>query len=73
MRYTVEEKLQNFKAWSGAVTTLNLLISINRTEEVESYINECMEGATDTDINDFLWFESDFIFNELLGLSEEEN
>ena len=72
VKYYVEEELKNFKAWSGAVDTLNKLKELERVEEVENYIEECMTEASDTDINDFLWFESDFIFSELLGLTEEE-
>jgi hypothetical protein len=72
VKYYVEENLRNFKAWSGAVDTLNKLIKLDRVEEVENYIEECMTEASDTDINDFLWFETDFIFMELLGLNEEE-
>lgn len=70
MKYYVEEKLEDFKAWAGAKDTLNRLIYLDKVEEVENYINECMENADETDINDFLWFESDYIFNELLGIEE---
>lgn len=72
VKYYMEENLKDFRAWSGAVDTLNKLIELDRVEEVESYIEECMTEASDTDINDFLWFESDFIFMELLGITEEE-
>ena len=74
MRYTVEESLENFKAWSGAVATLNKLREINGgVEIVEDYINECMIEPSETDINDFLWFESEYIFTELLEIPAEEN
>ena len=72
VKYYVEESLKDFKAWSGAKKTLEILKGIDRVEEVESYIEEVMTEASDTDINDFLWFESDFIFTELLGYTEEE-
>ena len=72
VKYYIEENLRDFKAWSGAVDTLNKLIELDRVEEVESYIEEAMTDASDIDINDFLWFESDFIFTELLGMTEEE-
>ena len=71
-KYYFEENLKDFRAWSGAVDTLNKIIELDRVEEVEAYIEECMTEASDTDINDFLWFESDFIFTELLNLTEEE-
>lgn len=72
VKYYVEENLKDFKAWSGAIKTLEILKEIDRIEEVEDYIEEVMDDASDTDINDFLWFESDFIFMELLGMTEEE-
>ena len=72
VKYYVEESLKDFKAWSGAIKTLEILKEIDRIEEVEDYIEEVMDDASDTDINDFLWFESDFIFMELLGMTEEE-
>lgn len=72
IKYTVEENLKDFKAWSGAKRTLEILKEIDKIEEVENYINECMENVSDFDINDFLWFEYDFIIFELLGYTEEE-
>ena len=72
VKYYVEENLKDFRAWSGAIKTLGILKEIDRVEEVENYIEEMMTDASDTDINDFLWFESDFIFTELLGYTEEE-
>ncbi len=72
VKYYIEENLKDFRAWSGAVDTLNKLKEIERVDEVETYIEECMPEVSDTNINDFLWFESDFIFLELLGLTEEE-
>ena len=72
VKYYVEENLRSFKAWSGAVKTLEILVEVGKVEEIDSYIEETMQDCSDTDINDFLWFESDFIFMELLGYTEEE-
>lgn len=72
VRYYVEESLKDFKAWSGAIKTLEILKEIDKIEEVENYIEEMMNDISDTGINDFLWFESDFIFMELLGYTKEE-
>lgn len=72
VKYYVEENLKDFKAWSGAVKTLEILNETGKVEEVENYIEECMTECSDTDINDFLCFETDFIFMDLLGYSEEE-
>ena len=72
MKYYVEEKLENFRAWSGGLDTLNELKKMDKVEEVEDYIDDCMKNASETDINDFLRFERDFIFKEVLGMEEEE-
>ena len=42
VKYYVEESLRDFKAWGGAKNTLIKLIKINRIEEVEAYIDECI-------------------------------
>lgn len=75
MKIYKELSLKNFKAWSGAVDTLDILIRENRVEDVENYIEEmqaCGQEFSETGINDFLWFETEFIFLNLLGYTEEE-
>lgn len=66
MKYTVEESLQDFKAWSGGKDTLNDLIEYNVVNEAEEYINmivNCREELpTHTEINNILWFERDEIY-----------
>ena len=72
MEYKVETSLENFEAWSGGKDTLSILIEKGDCDTVEDFINECFcngEIPTDTDINDFLWFERDFIA-EHLGYSD---
>lgn len=72
MKIIYELDLNNFKAWSGAVDTLDRIINEGKTEEFESLLEECYsEGMSETELNDLLWFESDWIF-ELLRISEEE-
>lgn len=66
MKYTVEENLYNFKAWSGGKVTLDDLLEHGVVDEAEEYINMIMdcreELPTDTEINDILWFERDEIY-----------
>ena len=58
--------LRDFKAWSGAVETQNKIIEEGKTEEFEDLINELYpDGLTDTQLNDILWFEEDWIFEQL--------
>lgn len=66
MKYTVEESLQDFKAWSGGKDTLDDLWVHNVVDKAEEYINMIMdcreELPTQTEINDILWFERDEIY-----------
>ena len=69
MTYTIEESLENFDAWSGGKDTLDVLIEKGVCDEVEDFIGQCFTDPTDTDINDFLWFERDQIA-EYLGYKD---
>ena len=66
MTYTTDESLENFRAWSGGKDTLDVLIENGDCDRVEDFIEECFTNPSDTDINDFLWFERDQIA-EYLG------
>lgn len=61
MEYKVERSLDQFDAWSGGNDTLKVLIEKGVCDEVEDFIEQCFAHPTDTDINDFLWFERDQI------------
>ena len=65
MTYTIDESLENFPAWSGGKDTLEVLIEKGVCEQVEEFIEQCFSHPTDTDINDFLWFERDQIADYL--------
>ena len=72
MLIKTETNLRNFKAWSGATKTKNLILDAGLEEEFEMLIDELYpEGLTDTELNDLLWFDSDWIL-ENLGIKEEE-
>ena len=69
MEYKAETSLENFEAWSGGKDTLEVLIDKGDCDAVEELINESFadsaELPTETTINDFLWFERDFIAQHL--------
>ena len=65
MTYTVETRLEKFDAWSGGNDTLKVLIEKGVCDQVEDFIEQCLSHPTDTDINDFLWFERDQIAEHL--------
>lgn len=65
MKYVVEEDLRNFKAWSGGADTVADLTD-EQLDSVEELIGEMFSDTpTDTEINDFLWFERDTIAQHL--------
>lgn len=76
MKVTYEFDLSEFKAWSGAVETLEKIREFDLTHPgamnaAQQYIEDCLgDEATETQINDMLWFEDDFIL-DAIGYDEE--
>ena len=71
MKITSEMSLKNFKAWSGAKDTLNKLIELDKCDELEFILEDLYpNGLTETQLNDILWFEDEWIY-ETLGIEEE--
>ena len=59
-------------SWSGAVATAERIEEEGKGEEFEALIDELYpEGINRTALNDLLWFDSDWLFEEL-GISEED-
>lgn len=73
MKYYVEDSLSNFKFWSGGKDRADLLTD-EQFDIVESKFEECEpeEGWSDTDINNFFWFDFDTICG-WLGYADEEH
>ena len=70
MKITSEMSLKNFKAWSGAKDTLNKLIELDKCEELEFILEDLYpDGLTETELNDILWFDDEWIY-ETLGIEE---
>jgi hypothetical protein len=64
--------LREFKAWSGAKDTQKTILNEGKGEEFDSLIEELYpDGIEETQLNDLLWFEEDWIF-EMLGIADEE-
>lgn len=73
MKLTRDTSLEKFPAWSGAVETKERIIAAGKEEEFESLIEELYpDGLTDTQLNDLLWFEEEWIF-ESLGIRDEDD
>ena len=64
--------LRNFGAWSGAKDTQKRIMEEDKEDDFDRLIEELYpDGLTDTQLNDILWFEEDWIF-EQLGISDED-
>lgn len=57
--------------WSGAVDTIADIQNANKEDEFMNFLEMvfCDEVPTDTAVNDFIWFERDYIY-ENIGLTE---
>ena len=70
MKITSEMSLRNFKAWAGGKVTLNKLIELDKCDDLEFILDDLYpDGLTDTQLNDILWFEDEWIY-ETLGIEE---
>ena len=58
--------------WSGAVDTIADIQNANKETEFMNFLEMvfCDEVPTDTAVNDFIWFERDYIY-ENIGLTED--
>lgn len=58
-------------SWSGAIDTLNDIERADLEDEFMDFLEEVFrsETPTETEVNDFIWFEREYIY-ESLGLDE---
>lgn len=76
MQWLIEDDFAKFPSWSGARETVATISHAGKFDELSQLMEEitdpntCGKIWTDTEINDFLWFESSYIF-EQLNLSPE--
>ena len=58
--------IENFKPWSGAVSTWEEIQEAGKVEELDYLLEELYpEGIDEGKLNDLLWFESDWLFSQL--------
>ena len=71
MKVYSEINLRDFEFWSGAKLNAETLTS-EQLDIVESILEDAYpDGISETQINDFFWFEFDTI-REWLGIKDEE-
>ena len=63
--------LNDYTPWSGAVDTWNQIKDENKVNELDSMLEEIYpDGLTMTELNDILWFDSEWVLSSL-GIIEE--
>lgn len=74
MKYYVEEDASAFNFWSGARENISTAIELGTDDQVFEILEELFyDGdATDTQINDYVWFDMPVDYPELFG-DEDEN
>lgn len=66
MKVYSETTLQNFQTWSGATDTKRIILNADKGEDFDYLIEELYpEGLSETQLNDILWFEPEWIFEQL--------
>ena len=74
MKTYTETTLRNFDAWSGAKDAKEIIIEHNKENDFECLIDELYpDGLSETNLNDILWFEQDWLFKSLGIRLEEED
>lgn len=77
MKMYKEVALRDFEPWSGAKDTMYTLEQLERVTgipvftDLEAMLEDCGCEYSETEINDFLWFENDTIA-QWLGYSDWE-
>ena len=68
MKLAYELDLNRFEAWSGAVSTLDRIREEGLCQQLEFILENLFpNGMTETELNDLLWFDSDWVY-ETLGI-----
>jgi len=54
------------EVWSGAVETIDTVIKYEKTAELMTLLEDIFYEATEIiEINDFLWFDKEYIYEQL--------
>lgn len=73
MVYSKEFSVDSFQFWSGGKDTVDDVRRAGKMDELQSLVEEQFADnetpPTETAINDFVWFEREFIYDRL-GLDE---
>lgn len=65
--------ISDYTPWSGAIDTWNDIEEADKIDDLEFFLEDIYpDGLTMTELNDLLWFESEWI-RDALGLIEDED
>lgn len=65
-------RLEDFEPWSGGEITYNRIMEEDKEDDFMLLAEEIFpDGCSETEFNDFLWFDRDYIY-ESLGIEEED-
>lgn len=70
MKVYKEVSLRDFEFWSGARDRVKYLTD-EELDTIEAMLEECNESMSETDVNDFFWFDENTVA-EWLGYSDFE-
>ena len=70
MKYTREFSVDNFNFWSGAVQVVDAFRKANMLDDLQQIIEDVFADRTptETEINDFVWFDVPVEYMESLGI-----
>lgn len=71
MKACKEIRLRDFDFWGGAKEIAELITS-DEFDEIEEYMEDISDIWDETEINDFFWFDTDWIAKFLDYEDEEE-
>lgn len=72
MKIYRELDIHRFEPWSGAVDTYNTISDAGKLDQLESLLEDLYpDGIEETNLNDLLWFESEWVL-ESLGITEDQ-
>lgn len=70
--YSDDSVFGNYKPWSGAVDRYNEIAEAGKLEQLAFILEELYpDGMSETELNDFIWFEED-MWREWLNMDGED-
>lgn len=64
----------NFKPWSGAVSRWEEILDNDLLEELNDFLEDTYpDGMTETELNDFLWFDGDEFLDRYLDRDQDDD